>query len=182
VLLIALALQASAAPPVPGPPDENLRAALALWADRPPENWIRTRAIDGALYAAAARALADVGVFPSGGRRTARFLEFSDKLRPLLARRLPADRTELHREVAACVVDQVARALDPAEIEQVRAFMRTTAGDKFWRNSTLGYAAYDGCYAHALRFTLSASDEDYRAIGLKPPKRPDPRRDGMIVS
>lgn len=173
MLLLALALQAASAPAVPPPPEENLRAALALWADHPPEARVKEQAVDSALYAATTRDLAEAGVHPNGGpRRVRRYLHLSERLRPLLARRLPADRTSIDAEAAACIVDQLARALSPEEIAEVRTFMATPTGRKFWSYSVLGYAGYERCYAHALRFALHASDEDYRAIGVKSPERP----------
>jgi hypothetical protein len=90
-----------------------------------------------------------------------------------LRARVPQDRTALDREAIQCAAKGFAYSLELGELKQVGAFLGTETGAKFW---TLGHSreeALGGCYQVALR-NLVHTDEDLRAVGVKPPKRPYP--------
>lgn len=181
MLLLTLLLHIGSAPPVPPPPTDSAEAAMALWADHPPSERARQLAIDAAVGAAAERALAAVGILAGASlRATKRWLAYHDRLRPIITRRVPRDLAQVDQAALACVVDQVARALTPAEIGEVRRSMATPAGKAFWSATGLTDGQLNGCYAEAL--SLRVLDADYRAIGLRPPKPAKSYAIGYIVS
>ena len=180
MLVLTLLLQLASAPPVPRPPEESLAAAVALWADHPPSPQAVQLAIDAALSTAASDALARIGMRPSPDLAvTERYLGTYDRLKALIAPRLPQDRARIDRAVAECAVDEIARLLSPAEIAEVRGFMATPAGGKFWDAAGLNRWPLNGCYRFVL--DLKVTDADYRALGLKPPRPPKPLPPGSTV-
>jgi hypothetical protein len=180
VAIVAILLQLVQAPPVPPPPADSLAAAVALWLDHPPSEERKQAAIDTAVATAAYEALAKVGVQPSSNLSvTRRFITKHDQLRPLLARYVPVERGSLDLKIARCAVEQIAYSLSLAEIADVRRFMSTKVGTKFWNAAGLSYWPLDSCYRAAL--ALEASDSDYRSIGLKPPKTPRSSRRGNMT-
>jgi hypothetical protein len=180
--LFAILMHAAPAPPVPPPPAESLAAATLLWADHPPTEATKHWAIESAVIEATTQALYRIGVQPSPRLSvTKAYLVAYERLKPLIARRVPANRRQLDMAVAACAMEGVARELLPAEIAEVRQSLSTTAGQKFWQAAGLSYWPLTGCYRSALN--LTPLDTDYRAAGLRPPKPPKPPKPGtMIVS
>lgn len=169
--LLALALYA---PPVPPPPAPAHEAAIALWEEHPLPAHYRQRVLDGLVYGATYRALEDAKV-RSGDRR---WQDKFERMRARLAAQVPADRSRIDREATACLADGVARHLSVEEIAEVRRFAATPAGAKFWEVAAVRPDQVHTCYALAL--PIGASDADYRAAGIRPPKRN--YRPGDIVS
>lgn len=176
-MLALLLLLLQPAPPVPPPERDRLEAAVRLWADHSPAEVFRLQSIEAALTNAAAQALADAGARP--GRR--RWPERLDAMRGRLRAYLPADRDMLDRRALACAASSLAYQLTAEEIDEVRRFMATPAGARFWDATNIGIASLQGCYQSLL--PLRASDADFRAIGLRPPRHRDRRfRPGEVVS
>ena len=74
MIVLAFALQAASAPPVPPPPRESYLAAIALWQDHAPSVAERRSAIDRVVGMAASGALAQVGIqvtYPNEARSDA---------------------------------------------------------------------------------------------------------------
>lgn len=178
--LLAVLMQTSPVPPVPPPPAESLAAATLLWADHSPAEATKQHAIESVVAAATRQALYVVGLQPSPRLSgTKAYLVAYDRLKPLIARRVPANRSQLDTAVAACAMGEVARQLSPAEIEDVRQSLSTAAGQKFWEAAGLADRPLGGCYDAIL--DLKPADADYRAAGLRPPKPPKPPKRGTTL-
>jgi hypothetical protein len=164
--------------PEPPPPAKQHEAAIALWMEHPAsESWKR-EAIDAAVIDAAADGVSRAAGLRPGGRR---WLEKVDALRPRLASRVSADRDMLDRNAAACAAARIAYSLSAEEIGEVSRFMSTPVGKRFWGVAGIGSDSLRACYAKVLE--LHATDEDLRAVGLKPRKQPwDRFRPGEIVN
>ncbi|HYJ30279.1 MAG TPA: hypothetical protein VEW25_08065 [Allosphingosinicella sp.] len=171
-LLLALLLQA--APPLPPPERDRLEAAIRLWQDHPPPEAWRRQSTEVALSNVAASALASAGM--TVGHR--RWIERHDQLRERLRARIPAERESVDRDAIACAAQDLAYQLSVEEIGEVRRFMTTSAGSRFWSAAAVGHGSFQRCYQSALG--LRVSDADFRAIGIRPPR---PRfRPGEVVS
>jgi len=179
--LLAILLQASPSPPVPAPPADSLAAAVQLWADHPPEEFTKQQAIDSAVAEATRQALLMVGMQSSPKLSVTKiYLGAYDRLKPLIARKVPVNRSQLDTAVAACAVDGIARRLSTSEIAEVRQSLSTAAGQKFWEAAGITDRPLEGCYQAALNLKPVAAD--YLAAGLRPPAPPKPlKRDMSIV-
>jgi hypothetical protein len=157
-------------PMPPPPPADSLAAATALWAEHPPTDSEKNLALMTALGEEAEQALALAGAGRGSGRgpdEAYRYANASSQLEARLLARVPQDRTALDREIQACAAKQVARNLTPAEIAQVREFMATDVGRRFWQSSALSLWSLRPCYRSVLNPIVT--DEDYRAAGVPPP-------------
>lgn len=171
--LLAILMQALPAPPVPAPPAESLAAATLLWADHQPDEATKQLAVERAVAEATTQALLVIGIQPSPKLSiTKAYLAAYDRLKPLIARHVPPDRSKVDSAVAACVMEGVARAMSPAEIAEVRNSLSSPAGRKFWKVARLTEWPLAGCYRSTLDLGPTASE--YRAAGLRPPKPPKP--------
>lgn len=174
MLKLLAILQALFAPPVPSPPAESLAAATLLWADHQPDETTKQLAIERAVAEATTQALYTIGVRPGSSLSvTKTYLAAYDRLKPLIARRVPPDRSQLDAAVAACVMEGVARAMSPAEIAEIRATLSSPAGRKFWDAAGVTERSLAGCYGATLN--LKPTDADYLTAGLRPPKPPKPQ-------
>ncbi len=166
-------MQVSSAPPVPSPPADSLAAAVLLWSDHPPAEASQQLAIESAVGEATRQALYQIGMQPSPRLSVTKvYLAAYDRLKPLIARRVPANRSQVDAAVATCAMDGIARRLSPAEIAEIRKSLSTAAGQKFWEAAGLADQPLEGCYQAALNLKPVAAD--YRAAGLRPPKPPKP--------
>jgi hypothetical protein len=130
---------------------------------------------------ATTHALYIIGVQPSPRLSvTKAYLVAYDRLKPVIARRVPANRSQLDTAVAACAMGGVASTLSPAEIADVRQSLSSEAGRKFWKAAGLAYWPLAGCYRSTL--DLEPVDADYRAAGLRPPKPPKPPKRKATIS
>lgn len=178
--LLAFLLQASSAPPVPSPPADSLAAAIQLWADHPPAEFTKQQAIESAVAEATREALYTIGMRPSPRLSVTKiYLGAYDRLKPIIARRVPANPSQLDTAVAACAMDGIARRLSTAEIADVRKSLSTAAGQKFWEAAGLTDRPLEGCYQAALDLKPVAAD--YRAAGLRPPTPPKPLKRGTSI-
>lgn len=173
-MLAAFLLLLESAPPVPPPERDRHEAAIRLWQDHPPPQSLRQSSIEAALSHAAAVALADAGLRPHQRRWVAKH----DALRERLRTHMPADRTALDRQALACAAQGIAYQLSVEDIEEARRFLSTPAGSRFWAAAAIGFETVQRCYQSII--TLQATPDDFRAVGLRPPR---PRfRTGEIVS
>jgi hypothetical protein len=168
-------LQAVSVPPVPPPPQKNYLAAMALWQENPPPDAEKTSAIDRTVSMAASGALAEVGgrVIPAKRGSAARWITKFDQMKRVIARRMPSDLTRVEQSVADCVANDIAYSLSVDEISAARSFFSTPAGKKFWYLSRPFHEALLECYRTTLN--LKVTNDDFRAIGLTPPKLPRER-------
>ncbi len=114
-----------------------------------------------------------VGMQPSPNlSMTKIYLAAYDRLKPLIARQVPVNRSQLDTAVAACAVDGIARRLSTSEIAEVRKSLSTAAGQKFWEAAGITDRPLEGCYQAALN--LKPLNADYLTAGLRPPKPPKP--------
>ena len=173
--MLALFLMLLVSAPPPSPPERDRHAAaFRLWQEHPPPEQWKQSSIDIALYQSAATALMEAGV--RRGRR--RWQSRHDALSERLRSQIPADRTALDHAALACAAEDLAYQLSVEQIEEVRRFMSTPTGSRFWSAAAIGYESLQRCYRRVL--VLRPSDEDFRAVGLRPPR---PRfRPGDIVS
>jgi hypothetical protein len=158
-------------PELPPPPADSLAVAIALWAEHPPTDSEKELALTTVLAEAADLALERAGagrgsgLGPDAARRWANAIS---QLKARMLARVPQDRTALDRDVQACAARQVAHNLTPAEIAQVRDFMVTDVGRRFWQSSALSLLSLRPCYRAVL--IPIVTDEDYRAVGVSPPR------------
>ena len=173
-MLLALLLALQSAPPVPPPDRDRHEAAIRLWQEHPPSEFWRRQGIETALSHAAGAALVRAGMMPGQRRWVARL----DGLHERLRSQVPANRTALDRQAIACAATGIAYSLSVEEIEEAHRFLATEVGRKFWDAAGIGHDALQRCYASVL--VLRVSDDDYRAVGLRPPRPRSPR--GHVVS
>jgi hypothetical protein len=159
MLAILLTLAAQAAPPRPDPWEPSWTEAAAIFRDSPIPEKTQQAGIEDAVWWATSEAMRK-----SASRYDS---EKSARLRHTIAAHVPADLGELNEEVARCATKEIAYKLGLDEIRQVRQSLQTTAGRKFWE--VVSYPVVVGCYrSHLL---AGATDADYIASGLKPPRR-----------
>lgn len=178
--LLAVLIQVAPVPAVPRPPAENIAAASLLWADHAPSESTKQMVIDSVVAEATNEALYNAGVQASRKLSvTKAYLVKYDRLKPLIARHVPKDRRQLDTAIAECAMGEVARLLSPAEIAEVRRSLSTSAGQRFWQAAGLAYWPLLACYRANLE--LAATDADYRAVGLRPPKPPKQPKPGTMI-
>lgn len=121
-----------------------------------------------AVAESADEALTRAGAGRGSGRGAKAAVRYANAMKQLEARlsaRLPQDLAQLDRKIELCAARGVARALAPAEILQVRSFMATALGQRFWDASGLSLWPLRNCYSAVL--DLGVTDEDYRAVGVR---------------
>jgi len=173
VVMLILAALLQSVSSIPPPPADSLAAAAALWAEHPATATQKDLAIRIAVAEEANEALIRIGAGRGSGRGQKAELRYaiaSTRLEARLLARVPQDRTGLDREMAECGADGVARALTPGEIAEVRGFMTTELGRRFWDSSALGLLSLKNCYRGILH--LVVTDADYRSVGIRPPDPP----------
>jgi hypothetical protein len=164
-MLFALLILLNHAPPPGLPPAANIEAAIKLWEEHPaPVDW-REKAIREAVATAAYEALHEVGLKPGSRRWFSKY----DPLKARIELRVPADKETLYRRAVECTAGAIAWSMTPEEIHSVRQSLATRAGAKFWTLASIGLEALRRCYREKL--SLRATDADFRAVGLRPPKR-----------
>jgi len=174
-VLTALSTSATATPPPPPPPPElAFKAARLLWTEHPPTSREREEAFSTALEIRTRQALDDVGIgLGPDDRDNKRFHRYSDRLKSMIKQNLPPLAT-IADELDRCVIDEIARQMSPEEIDSLRRFTATTSGEKFWVLSRYRVTRLTGCYTSSWTFGI-VRDADYRAVGLKPPRRQAPQ-------
>lgn len=81
---------------------------------------MKEQAIEIAVAEATRQALYAIGVQPSPRLSATKiYLSAYERLKPLIARRVPANRSQLDIAVAACAMDGIARRLSTYEIANV---------------------------------------------------------------
>lgn len=165
MIALLLVIAAQSAPPAPSPPEPAWIEAAAIFHDNPISEETKRFAIDHAVSMATEEAARK-----SPSKYDPR--KFDD-LRHRIASYLPIDHTKLDEEVGRCATEAIAFKLDLDDIRQARRFMQTPAGSRLWQ--VVSYADVVGCYRSSL--FLGAKDEDYHAVGLKPPRRHKPKLD-----